>query len=64
MDIQTGTRSQHFRNANEQLYNAIQKNPDLANMLPKEIVAHVQSGPRGGFKSTSPAEYSWHHNAL
>lgn len=62
-DIQSGTREQHFRNANQQLYEAIQKNPSLANALPPEVVAHVQPGPLGGFKDTSPPNHSWHHQA-
>ncbi|PIT14909.1 hypothetical protein BGI33_07055 [Snodgrassella alvi] len=62
-NIQTSTRAQHFKNANEQLYNVLKNNPDFAKMLPPEVVAHVQPGPRGGFKGTSPPEHSWHHNA-
>ena len=61
-NIQSGTRSEHFRNANEQLYNSIQKNPSLGKALPPEVVAHVQPGPKGGFASTSPPNHSWHHN--
>ncbi|EMQ2088728.1 RHS domain-containing protein [Salmonella enterica subsp. enterica] len=63
IDIQSGTREQHFRNANQQLYEAIQKSPSLANTLPPEVVAHVQPGPLGGFKDTSPPNHSWHHQA-
>lgn len=63
IDIQTGTRNLHFRNANEKLDNVKQKNPDLTNMLPKEIVGNIQPSLRDKFKSTSPTEYSWHHNA-
>uniref|UniRef100_UPI001643812C RHS repeat-associated core domain-containing protein n=1 Tax=Yersinia aldovae TaxID=29483 RepID=UPI001643812C len=62
-DIQSGTRAQHFRNANQQLYEAIQKNPDLGQSLPPEVVAHVQPKPRGGFSDKSPPDQNWHHNA-
>ncbi|WP_156171173.1 RHS repeat domain-containing protein [Yersinia aldovae] len=62
-DIQSGTRAQHFRNANQQLYEAIQKNPDLGQSLPPEVVAHVQPKPRGGFSDKSPPDQTWHHNA-
>ena len=63
VDVQPGSRSQHFRNANEQLYNVIQSNPSLANQLPSEVVSHVQPGSRGGFQGTSPPGQTWHHNA-
>ncbi|VXC73653.1 YD repeat-/RHS repeat-containing protein [Enterobacterales bacterium 8AC] len=62
-DLHSGTRPQHFNNANEQLYNAIQADPALGKMLPPEVVAHVQPGPRGGFERTSPPGHSWHHNS-
>jgi hypothetical protein len=62
-DIQSGTRGQHFRNANQQLYEAIQKNPEMAKLLPQEVVEHVQPTPRGKFQPTSPPNHSWHHNA-
>ncbi len=57
------SRTAHFRYANEQLYNAIKKDPQLASKLPPEVVAHVQPGPRGGFKGSSPPNHTWHHNA-
>ncbi|WP_186367399.1 RHS repeat-associated core domain-containing protein [Yersinia aldovae] len=63
VDIQSGTRAQHFRNANQQLYEAIQRNPDLGQSLPPEVVAHVQPKPRGGFSDKSPPSQTWHHNA-
>ncbi len=62
-EIQSGTRGQHFRNANQQLYEAIQTNPSLANALPQEVVSHVQPGSRGGFSDTSPPKHTWHHSA-
>lgn len=64
VEVQPGTRPQHFNNANQQLYNAIQKNPSLSSLLPSDVVAHVQPGPRGGFSSTSPPGQTWHHNAI
>ncbi|WP_088825471.1 RHS repeat-associated core domain-containing protein [Listeria goaensis] len=55
-------RGPHNRDANEQLYEHLEKYPDLKELFPKEIVNHVQPGPRGGFKHTSPPGYTWHHN--
>lgn len=38
-------------------------NPEMESVIPKKVVEHVQPGARGGFKSTSLPEHSWHHNA-
>nr|WP_309047625.1 HNH endonuclease [Serratia fonticola] len=62
-DLLLSGRPAHFRNANEQLYNMLELNPEMKDMIPKKVVEHVQPGTRGGFKSTSPPEHSWHHNA-
>ncbi|WP_312283082.1 RHS repeat-associated core domain-containing protein, partial [Pseudescherichia sp.] len=62
-NIYSGSRPIHFQNANQQLYDAIQKSSDLADVLPPEVVLHVQPGARGAFSRTSPASHSWHHNA-
>ncbi|WP_211283555.1 HNH endonuclease, partial [Xenorhabdus budapestensis] len=62
-ELHSGSRSSHFRNANGQLYNTIQNNPELKGKLPAEVINHVQPGARGGFKGNSPPGHSWHHNA-
>lgn len=54
---------QHFRDANRQLYEAIQANPNLEKNFPPDVVAHVQSGLRGGFKETSPPSQTLYYNA-
>ncbi|MCW0350877.1 hypothetical protein NB701_004239 [Pantoea ananatis] len=62
-ELHDASRSAHFRNANEQLYTEIQKNPSLESKLPSEVVAHVQPGARGAFSTLSPPGQTWHHNA-
>ncbi len=61
--IHSDSRRVHFQNADQQLFEAIQRDPSLAKMLPSEIVDHVQPGARGAFAGTSPPNHSWHHNA-
>jgi len=62
-DQLSGSRADHFKYANEHLNTQIQNNPAFGESLPSGVVEHVQPGPRGGFKATSPPEMSWHHNA-
>jgi RHS repeat-associated protein len=61
--IHGSNRSAHFRYANEELYKRALQHPELKAALPPEVVQHIQPGPRGGFKPTSPPNHSWHHNA-
>ena len=56
-------RPDHFKYANEALYNKIQANPSFGRSLPPDVVAHVQPGARGAFSDRSPPGMSWHHNA-
>jgi len=57
------SRGSHFQYGNEQVYNQIQNNPDLASSLPPDVVEHVQPGARGAFSRESPPDMTWHHNA-
>ena len=55
----------HFRQANQQLYNQLQANPDYAATLEAQfpgINAYVTPGPRGGFAATAPKGLTWHHD--
>jgi len=62
-EIHGAGRNVHFRYANEALYNKTISYPELSAMMPREVVEHVQPGPRGGFSDRSPPNHSWHHNA-
>jgi RHS repeat-associated protein len=62
-DLFQGTRAQHFKDANEQLYNMIKQDPSLGTALGPKVVSHVQPGKRGGFSDKSPPGLTWHHNA-
>jgi len=55
-------RPDHFKYANEQLYNKISADPGLKEILSPELVDHVTPGSRGGFSDRSPPGMSWHHN--
>lgn len=55
-DQYTATDATHFRLANEQLYNAIQQDPSLANTL------HLTSSDVTQLQfNETPAGYTWHH---
>ncbi len=48
--------------ANEQLYNATQGNPDLANALGQDVTDYLQPNGSGTFAGGSPPGMSWHHS--
>ena len=62
-DLFNGTREDHFRFANEQLYKQIQRDPNLGTALGSAVTDHVSPGPRGGFSDRSPPGLTWHHSA-
>jgi hypothetical protein len=49
--------------ANEQLYNAIQKDTQLGQALGQDVVDAAQPGARGAFSRLSPPGMTWNHNA-
>ena len=57
----------HFQNANEQLYNAFQKDSKFAQQMEElypGINKGVQPGSRGKFSRNAPTkEVTWHHHA-
>jgi len=62
----TYTRSDanHFRQANRQLWERMQADPEFAAALEEAypgVTAHVTPGPRGGMADTSPPGLTWHH---
>ncbi|SNQ44783.1 hypothetical protein CL8139_630001 [Cellulophaga lytica] len=64
-DIWNATDGKHFREANKQLYEAMQNDPNLKKNIMKrypDVFDHVQPGPRGGYASDSPPGVTWHHN--
>jgi RHS repeat-associated protein len=55
----------HFRQANRQLYQLMQEDAELAQMLESHypgIGSHVTPGARGGIADTSPPGLTWHHD--
>jgi RHS repeat-associated protein len=56
----------HFRQANRQLYERLQNDPDFAKAMERQypgITAHVTPGPRDGVSDAPPSGLTWHHEA-
>jgi hypothetical protein len=59
------SRGHHFQVANEQLLQAMKKDPGFAKMM-KELIPDIESqliGPRGGISRKPPKDWTWHHHA-
>jgi len=61
-NLLSGTRGDHFKDANQQLHQMILESPEFGNSLGKDVVAHVKPGARGAYSDKSPPGLSWHHN--
>jgi RHS repeat-associated protein len=64
-DQEIGSDTSHFREANRQLDAAIKEDPSFKQMMDQHfpgVSDHVASGPRGGYKSSAPQGFSWHHH--
>ncbi len=59
-----GKDGPHFAAANQKLYEAILEDPTLVNRigLDDAQLAHIWPKPDGTFRTTSPADLTWHHH--
>ncbi|MCM2510840.1 hypothetical protein GAS18_27555 (plasmid) [Burkholderia glumae] len=60
-----GTDPTHFREANRQLNATITEDATFKAMMAQHyggVVDHVAEGPRGGYSSSAPKGFSWHHH--
>jgi len=64
-DIWNAIDPKYFREANQQLYEAMENNSALKKELAKkypDVYEHVQPGSRGGMSDKAPPGMTWHHN--
>lgn len=62
---EVGSDPSHFREANRQFDAAMQSDPQFKQMMDQHysgVSDHVAAGPRGGYKSSAPPGFSWHHH--
>ncbi|VEI65395.1 RHS repeat-associated core domain-containing protein [Serratia rubidaea] len=56
--------AEHFRRANESVYNRLQVDPDFKREMQTKypgLVEHVQPNAKGKFSKYSPPDMTWHH---
>ncbi|NML35503.1 RHS repeat-associated core domain-containing protein [Paraburkholderia antibiotica] len=60
-----GSDTSHFREANRQMDSAMSSDSSFKQLMDQHISGvsdHVAAGPRGGYKSSAPPGFTWHHH--